>query len=113
MDQARTTEGPFLRVEIRLRSGAVQRFQVSEPIFRHLERLAARGLNGAELCSEWIPMPMRGDPPKHVRIEGELANGKRVSLAFDCETDSGLHPEDRRREIDGAPYDRRTARPGG
>lgn len=73
-----------IQVRIYLESGAVQCFDISDSIYAHLEDLLADGLDGAKICSEWLPPPLRSDPPKRVRVTGRRNDGSPVDVAFSC-----------------------------
>jgi len=66
----------------------VEQFEISDDIYRHLATLVKRGADGAELCAEWLPAPMIGDPPAMVDVSGTLADGTAVDVSFGCEPDS-------------------------
>lgn len=79
-----------IEVRIELRSGNVQKFEISEDIFRYLEALAAEGLDGAALCKAWLPQPMWSDPAMRVEVSGQRTDGTRVDVSFDCKPGSAL-----------------------
>jgi hypothetical protein len=72
-----------IQVTIELRSGAVERFEISDEIYRHLAGLISDGFDGAELCQTWLPTPPLGDPPVRVTVVGTLADKTPVDVSFD------------------------------
>jgi hypothetical protein len=100
-----------IQVTIELRSGAVERFEISDEIYRHLAGLISDGFDGAELCRKWLPRPMIGDPPMHVTVVGTLRRAFRLAVKGDvdrrligqrCSTRSDELAVAASRRIDGA-----------
>jgi hypothetical protein len=83
----RSTPGA-IQVRILLRSGAEHRFEISDQIYGQLDALVKAGADGAELCKEWLPHPMIGDPPVAVDVTGTLEDGTAIDVSFGCTPDS-------------------------
>jgi hypothetical protein len=82
-----------IRVTVELRSGAVERFEISDEIYEHLAGLISDGLDGAELCHTWLPTPTLGDPPVRVSVLGTLADKTPVGVLFYCAAESAPEVE--------------------
>ncbi len=79
-------------VELTLRSGGKQVFEITEDILDDLEYFQSEGLSSRELCRTWLELIPR-DPPTLVRVSGKRANGTDVLIELPCEEHSIGRPE--------------------
>jgi hypothetical protein len=81
-----------IHVEVTLRSGVTQVFEITEDILADLEQFRSYGLSAQELCRAWLQLGPR-DPPIRLRVSGRRADDSDVLIELVCDEHSSAHPK--------------------